>query len=99
MGNAGRDIARGPNFFNTDIALLKDTRLKGISEGLDIQFRAGFFNIFNHTNLGLPITGNAGAPGAPLFLNATGGRIPNAGQITSMVGTPRQIQLALKLIF
>jgi hypothetical protein len=42
---------------------------------------------------------DAGAPGAPLFLNATGGRIPNAGQITSMVGTPRQIQLALKLIF
>lgn len=78
---------------NTDLAVLKDTKIR---ESLGLQFRAEFFNIFNHTNLGLPITGLGGAP---LFTDAQGDRIPSAGQITSMVGTPRQIQFALKLIF
>ncbi len=62
--------------------MLKDTKIR---ESLSLQFRAEFFNIFNHTNLGLPITGLGGAP---LFTDAQGDRIGSADQITSMVGTP-----------
>jgi hypothetical protein len=94
VGNLGRNIGRGPRFVNTDIAVLKDTKLR---ESLTLQFRAEFFNIFNHTNLGLPVLFVNGS-GAQLFVGG-GGRIPNAGQITTMVGTPRQIQFALKLVF
>jgi hypothetical protein len=83
---------RGPKFFDTDIGLSKDTRVR---ENLSVQFRAEFFNIFNHTNFGLP-TGGLG--GASLFVGG-GGRNGSAGQITSMVGTPRQIQFALKILF
>jgi len=93
FGNLGRDTGRGPNFWNTDLAVLKQTKLL---ESLNLEFRAEFFNIFNHTNLGLPIYG---LNGAPLFVDAQGDRNPSAGQITSMVGTPRQIQFALKLVF
>jgi hypothetical protein len=87
LGNLGRNIVRGPRFFNTDLALLKDTRIK---ESLNVQFRAEFFNIFNHTNLGLPLN--------TLFLGG-GARNPAAGQITTFAGPPRQIQFALKLLF
>jgi hypothetical protein len=60
-----------------------------------LQFRAEFFNIFNHTNLALP---SSTGGGAQLFVGG-GARTGSAGQITSMVGTPRQIQFALKMTF
>jgi hypothetical protein len=89
FGNTGRNSLRGPGFFNTDIALLKDTKL---SERFRLQFRAEFFNIFNHENFGLPSVNVFSASGT---INA------NAGLITSSNAnsTPRQIQFGLKLIF
>lgn len=95
LGNLGRDTVIGPKFFDADLALLKDTRFK---EHLDLQFRAEFFNIFNHTNLGLP---SAGQGGGALYAAGGTGVVPigSAGQITTQNGTPRQIQFALKLIF
>jgi hypothetical protein len=95
FGNLGRATLRGPSFWDTDIALLKSTKIK---ENLNLQFRAEFFNIFNHTNLGLPGLAAGGQGGVALF---TAGGVPNptAPQITTYVGTPRQIQFALKLIF
>ena len=86
FGNVGRDTGRGPNFGTTDIALLKDTK---ITEALRAQFRAEFFNIGNHQNLGLP----AGAVFTTSGVNAA------AGTITNIVGTARQIQFAVKLVF
>ena len=87
LGNLGRDVAIGPHFFGTDLAVLKDTKIK---ESLNMQFRAEFFNLFNHANFGLPI---------PTAFSGAG--VPNSqfGKITTIVGTPRQVQLALKLIF
>jgi len=88
LGNLGRDTVRGPHYTDLDLALLKDTR---ITERINAQFRAEFFNIANHTNLG--------TPAASLYTSTLGTPAPSAGQITSIVGTPRQIQFALKLIF
>jgi hypothetical protein len=51
VGNTGRDSLRGPSFFNTNISLSKDNKL---SELFRLQFRAEFFNIFNHENLFFP---------------------------------------------
>jgi hypothetical protein len=55
-----------------------------IKEGLKVQFRTECFNVFNHPQFDLP---NA-AIGAG-----------NAGTITSIVGTPRQIQFGAKIVF
>ena len=82
LGNVGRDSLYGPAFVNVDFSIMKHTK---ISEKLDSEFRAEFFNIFNRANLGLP--------NAAVF---TG---PTAGQITTLATPPRQIQFALKLIF
>jgi hypothetical protein len=37
--------------FNTDLAILKDTK---IGERYNVQFRAEFYNAFNNVNFGLP---------------------------------------------
>jgi hypothetical protein len=51
FGNSGKNFLRGPGLFNTDLALLKDTKL---SERMSLQFRAEFFNAFNNINFGMP---------------------------------------------
>jgi hypothetical protein len=47
LGNSGRNAYNNPNFFNMDFSIVKDTKL---SEKLDMQFRAEFFDILNHPN-------------------------------------------------
>jgi hypothetical protein len=93
LGNEGRNILTGPGFWNIDFSAIKNTAIK---ENLNLQFRAEFFNIFNHPNLGLP---NASA--FVQTANGGGAYSPTAGVITSLAGasTMRQIQFALKLIF
>src|SRR5581483_10895925 len=51
FGDLGRNSIYGPHFWNLDFALAKNTR---IFERLNLQFRAEFFNIFNHPNFALP---------------------------------------------
>ncbi len=106
IGNLGKNTVTAPGYVDTDVSVSKDTK---IFEKLNVQFRGEIFNVFNHTNFGIPalnaftavggVTGPAGcAYGSP---GCTGslGNASNAGQITSIVGTSRQIQLALKFIF
>ena len=77
--------------FVTDFALQKDTRLR---ESASVQFRAEFFNIFNHPNFGLPnpdLFVSSGAGGSTVS--------PTAGRITTTTVPARQIQFAVKLLF
>ena len=89
FGNTGRDTLRGPSFINTDFSLSKNTKIR---EDIGLQFRAEFFNIFNHPNFALPANNVFAASGA-----FTG----NVGLITATNtgSTPRQIQVGLKLTF
>jgi len=97
FGNLGKNTVRGPSFASTDVSLVKRTAIRKISEVFNVEFRAEFFNVFNDRNLGLP--------GATMFQQtgtgaSTSFRVnPTAGLITTEVGTPRQLQLALKFIF
>ena len=89
LGNAGRSIGTSPSYSTLDVNLSKDTK---VTETTAVQFRAEFFNILNHTNFNFPST-TLGA------FNSSGAPNPNAGTITSIVGTSRQIQFALKILF
>jgi len=80
FGNAGRNIIDGPSFQNVNFSLLKNTSL---SENLNLQLRAEFFNLFNHPNFGLPDN----FVGSPSF-----GRVFSAE-------SPRRIQFGVKLLF
>lgn len=94
LGNLGRDTLSGPGLVNVDGAVLKNTRIRKISEVFNTQFRVEFFNLANHPNWGQPVNS--------LFLNGVGAggtRNPAAGRITSVLGNTRQIQFGLKFIF
>ena len=89
-GNSGTGIIQGPGQFNFDISILKTTK---IFENHTLQFRAEFFNAFNHPQFTNPNYGQGAIYALPNF--AAG----NFGQITSTSVNPRVIQFALKYIF
>jgi hypothetical protein len=51
FGSAGRNIVRGPAFWQMDLGLYKSFAL---TERFNLQFRAESFNAFNRTNFGSP---------------------------------------------
>src|SRR5208282_5201267 len=51
FGNMGRNSLRGPSFKELNFAIFKTT---AITERLNMQFRADFFNILNHPNFANP---------------------------------------------
>ncbi|HKE60329.1 MAG TPA: TonB-dependent receptor [Pyrinomonadaceae bacterium] len=87
FGNLGRNVVIGPEFSNTDFSVIKNTKL---GEQVRMQFRAEFFDLFNHANFGQP----GSVVGTPAF-----GRIVNTRFPTGESGSSRQIQFALKFIF
>jgi hypothetical protein len=73
IGNAGRNILRGPRLTSQDLALLKDFRFK---ETMYLQFRLEYFNAFNVTNLSNPNTSvDLPAVGGKIFTTSTPARI------------------------
>lgn len=84
FGTMGRGAFNGPRLFSWDMGLFKNNKL---TEQVNVQFRAEFFNIFNQVNFNNPNT------------NVSGGGF---GRITSThpnAGDPRIIQFGLKLLF
>lgn len=112
FGNAGRNSLCGPTLKDLDLSLIKETQ---VSEGVSLEFRVEFFNIFNHPNFNVPDntqgpngTGGNGdatfvgrASGCNPATDPTGCGIPagNVGRIFSTVTSSRQIQFGLKVIF
>jgi hypothetical protein len=103
-GNLGPNVFRGFPFYNVDFSVTKAWRFK---ERLTAQFRAEFFNVFNHPNL----SNTFGGPGGDntytdptADAGASFGFRPQTPDVTSSnpvlgSGGPRAIQLGLKIIF
>jgi hypothetical protein len=69
FGNLGRNALRGPTYKQWDFAIYKNT---AISERLNMQIRAEFFNVLNHPNFANPFL--------PAFIaDAAQGGISNGG--------------------
>jgi hypothetical protein len=90
LGNSARTPLFGPPLVNTDFSAVKNFPLP-FRERTALQFRAEFFNIFNHPQFFLP--GGSPAQGVQDVDSA------NFGEITQTVNNPRLIQFALKLTF
>jgi hypothetical protein len=83
LGNNGRNSLFGPGLVDFDFTAIKDTR---ITERFKLQFRAEFFNLFNHANFQAPNidAGTSTLPSVTISQTTTDGR---------------DIQFGLKLIW
>ena len=85
FGNSGNGVIVGPGVNNFDFTIMKNTYFAmGSREPLNAQFRAEFFNGFNHASFA-----------DPNLVAATA----QFGVIRGTRINGREIQLALKLIF
>ena len=101
FGTAPRDLLRGPGTWQIDLGASKDIPLR---EKWALEFRAEFYNIFNHPQLGQPQATCNVSTSAPTGCPAGFGSIINTVNTVSPVtpvgsGTPRDMQFALRLEF
>src|SRR5437879_11327911 len=82
LGNASRVPVYCPDFVNTDFSVIKQFTLPW--ENMGLNFRAEFFNLFNHAQFGLPVNDV---------------RAPGFGQVNYTVNNPRLVQFGLKFTF
>jgi hypothetical protein len=84
-GNTGRTVPaiRGDGANNLDLSAFKNNTF-GHEGRFNLQIRAEFFNVANHVRFGMP---------GIIYGNST------FGVVSSVWNTPRQIQLAMKLLF
>jgi hypothetical protein len=81
IGSSGVGALIGPGLWLVDVSLIKNT---AITERWNLQFRAEFFNLFNHANFGNPV--------ADVTSSAF-------GRIGTLNGFPRQVQFGARLQF
>jgi hypothetical protein len=106
FGNLGRNSVYGPGYRNLDFSLTKNTQ---ITDRFGVQFRAEFFNIFNHPNFALPnhnITPGYDSSGnlqcaPPSCTDGLITQTPDVAQTNPGLGGggPRVVQLGLKFLF
>jgi hypothetical protein len=90
-GTLGRDALYGPGFNSVDFSLFKKIP---ITEKIYGQFRVEIFNLFNRTNWANPTTTFTSSSFGELTQTKSASSAPGLG-----FGEPRNVQLALKIIF
>jgi hypothetical protein len=96
FGILGRNIFRSPFQQNWDASLSK---LFPITEAKRLEFRAGFYDVFNHPIYDVPDNGFVDVRTINPMLVAQGKPQPNFGVARSTVTQPRIIQLSLRFHF
>jgi Carboxypeptidase regulatory-like domain/TonB-dependent Receptor Plug Domain len=91
FGNSGNGVLLSPGLELWDLSAIKNVN---ISERVKFQFRAEFFNAFNHTNFGAS-TGTAASGAGGISTNVDS---PTYGQVTA-AHNPREIQFGGKIYF
>jgi len=89
FGNVGRNTIESPGYRTWDLSIFKNFRT---TEKTNLEFRAEFFNVLNHTNF---LFANSGPQSGN---NATVLGAPQFGALTA-ARAPRQIQFALKFSY
>ncbi|MGH9969540.1 MAG: carboxypeptidase regulatory-like domain-containing protein [Pyrinomonadaceae bacterium] len=107
FGSLGRNSLIGPGYRNFDFSVFKTTP---ITEQVKVELRAEIFNIFNHPNLSSPLLPGFSADASFNGIDPATGHgqgflpitvTPDVGIGNPFLGGggPRNIQLAVKLVF
>jgi hypothetical protein len=89
LGNSNRAPLYGPDFVNTDLSFIKHFPLP--YEGMNLDFRAEFFNAWNHAQFYMDGGGNSHMQDINIGTNFA--------KVNKTVNNPRVVQFALKLTF
>jgi hypothetical protein len=97
FGNFSKGLFSGPAYWNLDFSVAKRQR---ITERINTEFRAEFFNLLNHPNFGNPSTSVA-CSATSCQLGARSGSTPDVGATNPVLGSggPRRMQLGVKISF
>lgn len=93
LGDAGRNVGRGPGLGDWDTSLFRNIPVPRIADSFRIQFRVEMFNILNRANFQPPTSSSL-----QLFTQSLQ-PIASAGALTATATTSRQIQFGLKLLW
>jgi hypothetical protein len=96
FGSTGRNIVRGPGYFNVDVSLARDFKL---TERLKLQFRAEAYDLTNTPNFANPATTVSNAKFANGAVTSYGGYDIISSTLQVNGGPDRQIRFALKMVF
>ena len=91
LGNVGRNTLRSPGLDDFDFSVFKNHNL--FNERLKVQFRAEFFNLFNHPNF------VAGTQRIFKGSKTVGPNPSGFGLLQQPATTEREIQFGLKFLF
>ena len=94
-GDTPRNIAHGPNLWQTDLGL--DKRIP-LNERAQLQFRCEAFNLFNRAQYSLPLE-EIWLPPSGTSPASIEPQVSTASTTPIGTGTPREIQFALRLEF
>jgi hypothetical protein len=98
VGTSGRNQYYGPGLTNYNFAVSKNFPLG--TEKVHLQFRADFFNLFNHTNFSNPISSQSSGNFGKITSTVGSGTATAVGTTAGVVGGgPRVIQGALRVEF
>jgi Carboxypeptidase regulatory-like domain len=95
-GTSGRNQYYGPGLRNFDLAVAKSFPF---TEQFRLQFRADFFNLFNHTNFSNPVNNMSNANFGKITQTVGSATATAVGTTAGPLGGPRLIQLSLRLQF
>jgi hypothetical protein len=95
FGNIARNTLHGPSYFDTDMSILKNFKIK---ERMQFSIGANLFNLFNHPNFDLP-TNNIQSGQFGQIVNTVGPATTPYGAFPSVTLSGRVIQMNARFSF
>ncbi len=97
LGNERRNQLYGPNFFDTDLTIMKNFRIPKW-EGAELEIGAQAFNVLNHPNFDQPV-GNIADPEFGYILRTVATPTSIFGSFLGADASPRALQIRAQLRF
>ena len=79
FGDSGVGVIRCCTQLNFDMGIIKNTRVGGLREDANLQFRAEFYNLFNHAQFNLPVNDRNTSDYGEITSSSVPGRIMQFG--------------------
>jgi len=98
FGNQNRNQYRGPNYFDTDLSVMKSFPLVPKYESLRLMVGFQFFNLFNHPNFDKPV-GDVADPNFGSIINVISPPTSILGSFAGADASGRIIQLKAQIVF